>query len=106
MNQSFEGALIGTQTFHPNEGLVLSANQPVYCSSPSRSRYLFSFERPDKPLFAIQYSQSDDAYIVEAGMRRTLFLKSGQPLGVHKACLLARRSELYIEERKNAFVLG
>lgn len=105
IKNSFFGAIIGTGTLHNGFAYLLDDKIKVYFNKNNKSIELCDFE-DNTTVIDIYYVPEYEEYCVKVFEKKTVFLKSGQPLGKNRIYYLPRGTNIYINENEYSFCLA
>ena len=102
-NQMFEGAVTGKEGIYKGRTLLLENRREVFFHLEGRQIYVD--QMPEGAEAGIWYIAQHEEYAIQPAKTRTVYLKSGQPLGKDRIYYLPRGMEIWIESQKNRFLL-
>lgn len=99
----FTGAILGNGISHYQQVLTLEDRKEVYFVDSE----IIDIEEDNQSntLGLIYYVLQYQEYCIMPFDKNTLFLSSGQPLGKNRYYYLPRGTEIYVQNKKNSFVL-
>lgn len=100
----FEGVLIGTDSFHKGEAVLLHHLEEVFVEMEEEPEVVL--EQSEKASVGIFYDCDLGMYGIEPFENRAVFLESGQPLGKNRRYYLGRDTAIYLKQREFAILLG
>lgn len=100
----FYGVVIGTGEYYFDKAYPLDKKVPVYFNSEYNQIVLEDYSGQEL-LACLYYIPEYQEYCIEPYQTKTIYLKSGQPLG-KRVYYLPRGMSIYINEKSCMFKLG
>lgn len=101
--QKFEGAVTGKGGIYQDKTLMLEERKAVFFHMEGDQIYTDQWKEGASA--GIWYVAQYEEYAVQPAKKKTVHLRSGQPLGKDRIYYLPRGMEIWIGSEKNRFLL-